>query len=75
MGSPRQHSLRLQQETAPRDETSQGTWDAWCRAKVHGTLTSKLNGASTELPSRIIQSMGKAMEKAEAIPQVSTPCV
>ena len=25
-----------------RDETSQGTWDAWCRAKVHGKLTSKL---------------------------------
>jgi hypothetical protein len=25
-----------------RNETSQGTWDAWCRAKVHGTLTSKL---------------------------------
>ena len=37
------------------NETSQGTWDAWCQAKVHGTLTSKLSGASTELPSRIIQ--------------------
>jgi hypothetical protein len=48
-----------------RDETSQGTWDAWCRAKVHGTLTSKLCGASTELSSRIIQNMGKAMEEAK----------
>jgi hypothetical protein len=47
-----------------RNETSQGTWDAWCRAKVHGKLTSKLTGASTELPSRIIQSMGEAMEEA-----------
>ena len=46
MGSPKYSTACVCSRKQRRDETSQGTWDAWCRAKVHGKLTSKLSGAS-----------------------------
>jgi len=66
-----QHSLRLQQETAPGRNVagdmgcvvpSQGAWYADLKA---------ISGASTELPSRIIQKVWE--RHGGAIPQVLTP--
>jgi hypothetical protein len=71
-----QHSLRLQQKQR-RDETSQGTWDAWCRAKVHGTADLKAIWRidRTALTYHPEKKYGKAMEEASSYTAVSTPTV